>query len=298
MAHRLVKDTSDEKSAAVPLRNAPEHRLAADTAAQVTDSDYVHSLDRGLSVIRAFGEGRLLLTLTDVARETGMTRAAARRFLLTLVKLGYVRQNGRAFALRARVLELGYGYLSGLALQEIAAPHLEQLVERVRESSSISVLDGTDIVYIARVPTKRIMQIAISVGARFPAYATSMGRVLLAGLSLESLECYLSEVRLEAITDSTVTDTDVLRDILIEVREQGYAIVDEELEAGLRSVAAPIRNSSRTVTAAVNVAAHASAVSMAAMRAELLPEVLRTAKRIEADLWRMGNLASSSVDPR
>ncbi len=145
------------------------------------DSDFVQSLDRGLAVIRAFGPGRERLSLSDVARETGLTRAAARRFLLTLVKLGYVRSDGREFSLRPRVLELGYAYLSGLAMPEIASPHLEELVARVRESSSISVLDGHHIVYVARVPTKRIMTVAISVGTRFPAYATSMGRVLMAG---------------------------------------------------------------------------------------------------------------------
>src|SRR5271155_5109197 len=147
------------------------------------DSDFVHSLDRGLAVIRAFGPDRERLSLSEVARATGLTRAAARRFLLTLVKLGYVRNDGREFSLRPRVLELGYAYLSGLALPEVAAPHLEELVARLHESSSISVLDGHQIVYVARVPTKRIMTVAISVGTRFPAYATSMGRGLLAALT-------------------------------------------------------------------------------------------------------------------
>ncbi len=252
------------------------------------DSDFVQSLDRGLAVIRAFGPGRERLSLSDVARETGLTRAAARRFLLTLVKLGYMRSDGREFSLRPRVLELGYAYLSGLAMPEIAAPYLEELVARVRESSSISVLDGDHIVYVARVPTKRIMTVAISVGTRFPAYATSMGRVLLSGMSQDELGRYLSEADLEAFTGRTITDPDRLRDVVRDAGKQGYAIVDQELEEGLRAVAAPIHGAGGSVIAAINVSAHASRVSMAAMRAELLPALLETARRIEADLRSQG----------
>jgi len=249
------------------------------------DSDFVQSLDRGLAVIRAFGPERERLSLSEVARATGLTRAAARRFLLTLVKLGYVRSDGREFSLRPRVLELGYAYLSGLAMPEIAAPHLEELVARLRESSSISVLDGHHIVYVARVPTKRIMTVAISVGTRFPAYATSMGRVLLAGLSTEEFERYLSEVTFEPpFTARTVTDPGRLREIVHEVHEQGYALVDQELEEGLRAIAAPIRGGGDGVIAAINVSAHASRVSMSAMRTDILPALLETAKLIEADL--------------
>jgi IclR family transcriptional regulator, pca regulon regulatory protein len=260
-----------------------EERSAAD-GSQVRNSDFVQSLDRGLAVIRAFGPDRDRLSLSEVARATGLTRAATRRFLLTLVKLGYVRSDGREFSLRPRVLELGYAYLSGLAMPEVAAPHLEELVARVRESSSISVLDGHHIVYVARVPTKRIMTVSISVGTRFPAYATSMGRVLLAGMSPEDFDRYLAEADLEAITARTVTDPDRLREIVAEVGKQGYAIVDQELEEGLRAVAAPIRGTSGAVTAAINLSAHASRVSLAAMRADLLPALLETASRIEADL--------------
>src|ERR1044072_7243904 len=149
------------------------------------ESHFVQSLEPGLAVIRALDADTPELTLSEVARETGLTRAAARRFLLTLADLGYVRSDGRQFALTARVLELGYAYLSALSLPAIADPHLEALAADVRESSSLSVLDGDDIVYVARVPTSRIMRVAINVGTRFPAYATSMGRVQLAGLSDE-----------------------------------------------------------------------------------------------------------------
>ncbi len=253
-------------------------------AGQGRDSDFVQSLDRGLAVIRAFGPERERLSLSEVARATGLTRAAARRFLLTLVKLGYVRSDGREFSLRPRVLELGYAYLSGLALPEVAMPHLEELSARLHESSSVSVLDGHHIVYIARVPTKRIMTVAISVGTRFPAYATSMGRVLLAAMSDADLERYLAEATFEPFTAQTVTDPDRLREIVREVARQGYAIVDQELEEGLRALAAPIRDSSGTVTAAINVSAHASRLSPDAMRAQLLPALLETARQIEADL--------------
>jgi IclR family transcriptional regulator, pca regulon regulatory protein len=255
---------------------------------QPRNSDFVQSLDRGLAVIRAFGPDRERLSLSEVARATGLTRAATRRFLLTLVKLGYVRNDGREFSLRPRVLELGYAYLSGLGMPEVAAPHLEELVAQVRESSSISVLDGHHIIYVARVPTKRIMTVSISVGTRFPAYATSMGRVLLAGMSQEDLDRYLAEADFEAFTARTITDPDRLREIVSDVAKQGYAIVDQELEEGLRAIAAPIHGAGGAVTAAINVSAHASRVSMAAMRADLLPAMLETARRIEADLRSQG----------
>ena len=259
-------------------------REAYPAAAAARDSDFVQSLDRGLAVIRAFGPDRERLSLSEVARATGLTRAAARRFLLTLVKLGYVRSDGREFSLRPKVLELGYAYLSGLALPEVAQPHLEELSERLHESSSISVLDGQQVVYVARVATKRIMTVAISVGTRFPAYAASMGRVLLAGLTADELDKYLAEATFEAFTAQTVTDPDELRSIVREVGRQGYAIVDQELEEGLRAIAAPIRDSSGTVTAAINVSAHASRYGTADMITRLVPALLETAAQIEADL--------------
>jgi IclR family transcriptional regulator, pca regulon regulatory protein len=249
----------------------------------------VQSLDRGLAVIKAFGPDRERLSLSEVARATGLTRAAARRFLLTLVKLGYVRNDGREFSLRPAVLELGYAYLSGLALPEVAAPHLEELVARLHESSSISILDGQQIVYVARVPTKRIMTVAISVGTRFPAYATSMGRVLLAALTGEELERYLEEATFERLTAHTVTSPAQLRAIVGEVARQGYAIVDQELEEGLRAVAVPIRGAPDVGTAAINVSAHASRVSMSAMQEQILPALLETARQIETDLPAQGS---------
>jgi len=280
-----VPDAAVQASAPA-ARGGRATRSAPDAGGGLTarSSDFVQSLDRGLAVIRAFGPDRERLSLSEVARVTGLTRAAARRFLLTLVQLGYVRNDGREFSLRPRVLELGYAYLSGLALPEVAAPHLEELVARLHESSSISVLDGHQIVYVARVPTKRIMTVAISVGTRFPAYATSMGRVLLAALPDEEFERYLAEATFERLTSRTVTNPARLRTIVREVAGQGYAIVDQELEEGLRAVAAPIRGAADVGTAAINVSVHASRVSMVAMRGRILPALLETARQIEADL--------------
>ncbi len=246
--------------------------------------DFVRSLARGLDVIKAFGPENPQMTLSEVARATGLTRAAARRFLLTLADLGYVRSDGREFSLRPKVLELGYAYLAGLSLNDVAAPHVEDLVAQTRESSSVAVLDGEEIVYVVRVPTKRIMAASISVGTRFPAYATSMGRVLLAHLPEDQFEDYVKNVCLAAITKRTVTDPDRLRDLLRMVRAQGYAMTDQELEEGLRSAAVPLRDAKGSVVAALNISTHASRVTMEELRRNLLPQLLATARLIETDL--------------
>lgn len=246
--------------------------------------DFVQSLERGLAVIRAFDEQAPELTLSDVARASGLTRAAARRFLHTLVELSYVRTDGRLFALRPRILELGYAYLSSLSLPQVAEPHMEALVEKVHESCSLSVLDEEDVVYVARVPTKRIMTIRISVGTRFPAYATSMGRVLLAHQNQAWLEGYLTGVRMPPLTKRTITDAVKLRSILGRIRTQGFSLVDQELEEGLRSIAVPVRDGGGTVVAAMNVSTHISRGSAETIRRELLPPLLETAGAVEDDL--------------
>jgi IclR family pca regulon transcriptional regulator len=247
-------------------------------------SPFVQSLERGLAVIRAFDADRPELTLSEVARVTGLTRAAARRFLHTLVELGYMHTDGRVFALRPRILELGYAYLSSLGLPDIARPHLEKLTATVRESSSVSVLDGDDIVYVARVPTKKIMSVVINVGTRFPAHATSMGRVLLAGLDEKTLDEYLDAASLRPLTARTLTDPDALRAELTRVRQQGWALVDQELEDDLRSIAAPVRGADGTPAAAVNVSTHVSRGTPAQVRDLILPHLLATATAIAADL--------------
>ncbi|MDS0138045.1 MULTISPECIES: IclR family transcriptional regulator C-terminal domain-containing protein [unclassified Amycolatopsis] len=258
----------------VRLDNEPAHRGA----------HHVQSLERGLAVIKAFHAGASELTLSDVARATGLTRAAARRFLLTLADLGYVRTDGKYFSLTARVLELGYAYLSSMTLPEVAQPHLEHLSARVHESSSVSVLEGTDIVYVARVAVSRIMTVSINVGTRFPAHATSMGHVLLAGLAEADLEAYFLVASLDRLTDHTVTAPARLRTELARVATQGWAMVDQELEEGLRSVAAPIRDRRGQVVAAVNLSTHASRTTAESVERDLVPPLLETARAIEADL--------------
>lgn len=252
-------------------------------------TDFVQSLERGLAVIRAFDGEHPALTLSDVSRRTGLTRAAARRFLLTLVDLGYVHHDGREFMLRPRVLDLGFAYLSSMGLPEVAMPHMETLVANVEESSSMSVLDGDNVVYVARVPTRRrIMTVAIAVGTRFPAYATSMGRVLLAGLSPGDLDAALANIDITPFTETTVVDESDLRRVLDVARERGYAIVDQELEHGLRSVAAAVRDGSGAVIAAVNVSVHASRATVDEIETRFVPPLLQAVGRIGADFAALG----------
>src|ERR1700678_2701993 len=266
-----------------PATGASAAEAAVETSAG-DSTEFVQSLERGLSVIRAFDADHPKLTLSEVAASTGLSRAAARRFLRTLVQLGYMRSDGSRFALRPKILELGYAYLSSLTLPEVAMPHLEQLVEQVHESSSVSELDGDDVVYIARVPTKRIMTVTISVGTRFPAYATSMGRVLLAAQPEPWLDAYLSTAALHHLTGHTITTASGLRQELRKIRANGWALIDQELEEGLRSLAAPIRDSDGTLVAAVHSAPHAGRRSLDSIVADLLSPLLATAERIERDL--------------
>lgn len=224
-----------------------------------------------------------------------MTERPEHFFLLTLVDLGYVGTDARFFSLRPQVLELGYAFLSALTLPQVAEPHLERLAVAVRESSSVSVLDVDSIVYVARRATSRIMNVTISVGTRFPAYATTMGRVLLADLRPAELDAYLDRADLCPLTRRTITDADTLRGVLSTVPAQGWALVDQELEEGLRAVAAPIRDRSGRVAAAVNLSTHASRTTLEGMGRDLLPELLATARRIEADLRLAGASAGHAL---
>ena len=246
--------------------------------------DYVLSLERGLGVIRSFGHDAERMTLSEVARRTGLSRAASRRFLLTLTELGYVAFDGKRFSLTPRVLGLGYAYLSSHTVVEVAQPILERVSERLHESSSLSVLDRTDIVYVARVPTKRIMSVNISIGTRLPAHATSMGQVLLAALPPAELDIYFGEAELKPYTPHTVTDKAQLRPYLARVAKQGYSLVDQELEVGLRSIAVPVRDRAGRVMAAMNVSSHAARASQGDMVKVLLPELRRGATDLTAAL--------------
>ncbi|MGB8360683.1 MAG: IclR family transcriptional regulator C-terminal domain-containing protein [Acidimicrobiia bacterium] len=242
--------------------------------------DFIQSLERGLAVINSFSREHNPQTLSQVAGRTGLTRATARRVLLTLSDLGYVQQTGRDFTLTPKVLDLGYSFLSSFHVVELAQPSLERLVDQVRESSSMSVLDGQEIVYVARVPTSRIMTIALALGSRLPAYPTSMGRVLLAGLSPAELDDYIERTRFERLTPHTITSKKEFRAIIERTREDGFALVDQELEEGVRSVAAPIRNGKGEVIAAINVSCHASRVDFTRINEEFRPRLLEAAAEI------------------
>jgi IclR family pca regulon transcriptional regulator len=237
------------------------------------DRDFVASLEKGLLVIEAFDASRPRLTLSDVSKLTGITRAAARRYLLTLTKLNYADFDGRYFTLSPRILRLGYAYLSSASLSARVQPFLEQISEATGESSSAAILDGDDIVYIARSATRRIMSIGLGVGSRLPAYCTSLGRAILAHQPDEAIEAYLQRVRMEARTPKTVTDKAEFRAVLEATRVQGYALVNEELEFGLRSIAVPVVQKNGQVTIALNLSAQAGRVSADEMRERFLPSL-------------------------
>jgi IclR family pca regulon transcriptional regulator len=223
-------------------------------------------------------------TLSEVARVTGLTRASARRFLLTLERLGYVRQADARFSLTPQVLELGHAYLSSLALPDVAGPHLAHLVEQVHESSSISILEGDEVVYVARVPARRIMSLTITVGTRFPAHETSMGRVLLAGLPAAERAGRLDRISFEPRTPRTIVSRAKLEAELNRIAKQGYALVDQELELGLRSIAVPIQTADGSVVAAVNLSVPTAALTPAEMRRRLLGPLGDAAAAIARDL--------------
>lgn len=235
-------------------------------------------------MIRAFDAEHAALTLTEVARRAEIPPAAARRFLRTLELLGYVRSDGRDFSLTPRVLELGFSYLSALSLPEVMQPHLEALSHELHESVSAAVLSDTDIVYVARVPTRRIMTVGITIGTRFPAFATSMGRVLLASMPLAELEAVLGAADLAALTERTITDQAQLAAEVARVRAQGWALVDGELEVGLRSLAVPVRGKDGRVVAALNVSTASASYPVEHLLEHHLPRLLATAEAIEAEL--------------
>lgn len=248
------------------------------------DKDFVQSLGRGLAVIQSFSTETPRQTLSEVARTTGLTRATARRLLLTLKELGYVRGDDRHFELTARVLDIAYSFIASLNVPEVAQPYMERFSEQVHEASSIAVLDDTDVVYVARIPAKRIMTVAIGLGSRFPAYQTSLGRVLLAELADDDVIDIFERSDHSHATERTVRTSDELLDRLTDVREQGWALVDQELEIGLRSLSAPIRGADGVVVAAINVSTHAGRTDLEAVRDVFLPRLLDTAAAINTAL--------------
>jgi IclR family pca regulon transcriptional regulator len=249
---------------------------------------YVQSFARGLAVIRAFNAQRPEQTLTDVAAATGLTRAGARRILLTLQTLGYVEAEGRLFRLTPKILDLGFAYLTSMPFWNLAEPVMEALSAQVHESCSAAVLDRGEIVYVLRVPTHKIMTINLSIGSRLPAYCTSMGRVLLAALDDEALDVTLNSMPLYAHTPRTIVDKEALKTVIAQVRRQGWAIVDQELEGGLISLSAPIRNRQGRVIAAMNISGNAQRNSAKQMVKAFLEPLQQAAQNVSDLVARRG----------
>jgi IclR family pca regulon transcriptional regulator len=246
----------------------------------MTDPSFMTSLARGLAVVQAFSDSRKPQTIANISQKTGIPRAAVRRCLHTLRELGYVDAELNNFSLRPKVLTLGYSYLSSTPLTVSAQPYLNSISRTLNESSSLAVLDDGEVLYVARAATSRVMSVALNTGSRLPAYCTSLGRVMLAHLPPAELDAYLAKTKLRAMTRNTVISQKGLRDILAGVRADGYAVNDEELELGLRSIAVPVRGAAGTVVAALNVGAQAARVSVKQLEKEFLPVLLKGAQEL------------------
>ncbi|MES2511968.1 MAG: IclR family transcriptional regulator C-terminal domain-containing protein [Pseudomonadota bacterium] len=254
---------------------------AANRSSDLKPGDgYVQSFARGLEVIRSFSASAPRQTLTEVAERSGLTRAGARRILLTLQSLGYVSTDGKLFSLTPRILDLGFAYLSSMPMWDLAEPVMEALVAKVKESCSIAVLDGTDIVYVMRIPTHKIMSISLGVGSRLPAYCTSLGRVLLAALPESELHERLQASGVSSRTRYTVTDMKDLTARITQVRKQGWSLVNQELEEGLISMSAPITNRAGQVVAGLNISGQANRTNAKTMQETMLPQLLSSAESI------------------
>lgn len=263
-----------------PAYTAAMSEPSTDLPALKPGDSYVQSFARGLAVIRAFNAEAPRQTLTEVARRCGLTRAGARRILLTLETLGYVKADGRQFMLTPKILDLGFAYLSSQPLWQFAEPVMQNLVADLKESCSAAVLEGQDVVYLLRVPARKIMSINLGPGSRLPAWCTSMGRVLLAGLPPERLEAYLDTVELAPLTSRSLRSVGELRERIASAREQGWSLVNQELEEGLVSLAAPIRDRAGQTLAALNVSGQVNRTPPDQMIAHCLPRLLEAAAQI------------------
>ena len=259
---------------------------------RIGSSDFVEALARGLDVIKAFGPTAIELTVSEVAARTGLARPTARRLLITLEQLGYARSSGGSYSLTTKTLELGTSYVAAQGMWEVARPHLVALVSQTGESSSMSQLDGADIVYTARVPVPKIIALAVHIGTRFPAVATSMGHVLLADLPAAELDAVCDTPSQSGIIPRVVLSRAELDEVLAGIRERGWAMSDELLSAGIRSIAAPVRDRSGRTAAAMNVTVHAAETSIDKLTGEYLPLLLQTAADV-SETW--ANLAKLPV---
>jgi IclR family transcriptional regulator, pca regulon regulatory protein len=251
-------------------------------------------LAKGLEVLRTFSRTRPHMTLSEIAARAGLPAATARRCLNTLEELGYVTRNGRQFLLRPRVLEIGAVYLESMDIQALTRTHLEQLAIETSGSAALSVLSGTEIVYVARASVRTVTRLEAHVGSHFPAYATSMGRVLLAGLSPERLAAYFTRAKLERFTDKTVSDRDELVKRIDETRRAGYAVIDEELAMGVIGLAVPVHDTTGRVVAALNTSAHANETNGRDLVARFLPTLQRVSHAISVEVGRVPGLALSA----
>ena len=274
----MSKATTTETSAAE--RDDEREPTIAEQIDAMTDPSFMTSLARGLAVVQAFSDSRKPQTIANISQKTGIPRAAVRRCLHTLRELGYVDAELNNFSLRPKVLTLGYSYLSSTPLTVSAQPYLNDISRTLNESSSMAVLEDGEVLYVARASTSRVMSVALNTGSRLPAYCTSLGRVMLAHLPPAELEQYLARTKLRAMTENTVVNQKRLREILADVRRDGYAINDEELELGLRSIAVPVRGASGQVLAALNVGAQAARVSVKQLEKEFLPVLVRGAQEL------------------
>ena len=266
---------SESEAPAAPPKNS------GDSDAFTGDPNFMTSLARGLAVIQAFSQRRHHLTISQVSTTTGLSRAAVRRCLYTLSKLGFAgSDDNRHFFLRPRILALGHSYISSMPLATAAQPVLEHISHLLHESCSIATLDGVEIVYIARANVTRIMSIDLGVGSRLPAFCTSMGRAILANLPPEELESVLARIEFKRYTERTITNPAKLTQALRQIRRDGYSIIDQELEHGLRSMAVPIQNPSGKVVAALNIGAHAQRVSIQEMQTKFLPHLRAAAQEL------------------
>lgn len=283
VAHKHLRSASDASETAPPSvpRSEPAPPLAAKLDQFIGDPNFMTSLARGLTVLQAFSPQSLHLSISQLSKRTGLPRASVRRCLHTLSKLGFAgTDDGRTFYLLSRVLPLGHSYLSSLPLSTVAQPVLERLSHILHESSSIAILDGTEIVYIARANVTRIVAIDLGVGTRLPAFCTSIGRVLLANLPPEEMEALLPRIEFNRYTDRTLTSVEQLRRALLAVRRDGYAIVDEELEVGLRSMAVPVQNRTGRVVGAINSGVNGQRVSVQDMQTRFLPYLRAAAQEL------------------
>jgi IclR family pca regulon transcriptional regulator len=247
---------------------------------ELTDPSFMTSLARGLAVIKAFSDHRRAMTIAQLSQKTGIPRAAVRRCLYTLKQLGYADSEANNFFLKPGILALGYAFLSSTPLTVAAQPYLNELSHRLKESCVLGVLDQNEVMYVARSHTARVLSLALNTGSRLPAYCTALGRVLLAGLSATQLDRYFASVVLAPHTERTVVSEQKLRDILFEVRQRGFAVVEEELEIGLRSIAVPVRGASGATVAALSIGAQVGRISRDQIEDMFLPSLLNASNEI------------------